>query len=124
MQSFNNIVKVLLLVTIYCFGLVNSADALTNFNQTPLSENSAQKSYFTASTKLLSPHAQQTEVSVSDVAEVVSPNYKLPFTGFTASLNSIDFASISRYRQYILYAKTLLIKFKKTDLIFPFHNFW
>lgn len=43
MQSFNNIVKVLLLVTIYCFGLVNSADALTNFNQTPLSENSEQK---------------------------------------------------------------------------------
>ena len=63
MQSFNNIVKVLLLVTIYCFGLVNSADALTNFNQTPLSENSEQKSYFTASNKLLSPHAQQTEVS-------------------------------------------------------------
>ncbi|MEP2057937.1 MAG: hypothetical protein ABJJ05_09035 [Maribacter litoralis] len=124
MARQNNIFKVLLLVTIYCFGIYSSANTLPLSNEVVLHENSDQKTYFSASSKILSPHAQQTEVSVSDVAEVSSPNYKLPFTSFSSQIISGEHLFTSKYKQYTLYANTLLIRHRKSDLIFPFHSFW
>ncbi|SIR25228.1 hypothetical protein [Maribacter ulvicola] len=114
----------LLLVTIYCFGLFSTANTVPFSNNTILGESSDQKTFFAESTKLLSPHAQQSEISVADVAEVTAPNYKLPFTSFSNATNTTEVVFSSRYKQYVFYAKNLLIRHRKSDLIFPFHNFW
>lgn len=120
----NNILRVLLLVTVYCFGIYSSANTLPFSNEIVLGKTGDQKTYFSESSKILSPHAQQSEISISDVAEVSTPNYKLPFTSFSANLNAIEERFTSRYKQYTLYANTLLIRHRKSDLIFPFHSFW
>ncbi|WP_405396537.1 hypothetical protein [Maribacter sp. Asnod2-G09] len=124
MKSTNNIFKVLLLVTIYCFGIYSSANTLPFSNEIVLSDNGDERTYFSESSKLLSPHAQQSEISVSDVAEVSSPNYKLPFTSFNSQINYSELGFVARFKQYQLYANTLLIRHRKSDLIFPFHSFW
>lgn len=124
MKSTNNIFRVLLLVTIYCFGIYSSANSLPFSNEVVLHQDNDSKTYFSASSKTLSPHAQQTEVSVSDVAEVVTPSFKLPFISFNSHLNKSELLFTSRYKQYKLYANILLIRYRKSDLIFPFHSFW
>ncbi|MEP2279624.1 hypothetical protein [Maribacter sp.] len=124
MKSTNNIFKVLLLVTIYCFGIYSSANTLPFSNEIGITQSDDQNAYFSEYSKVLSPHAQQTEVSISDVAEITSPNYKLPFTSFNSSINSSELLFTATYKQYKLYANTLLIRHRKSDLIFPFHSFW
>ncbi|WP_282050161.1 hypothetical protein [Maribacter aquivivus] len=124
MKSTNNIFRVLLLVTIYCFGIYSSANTLPFSNEVVLSQSNNKQSLFKESTKTLSPHAQQSEISVSDVAEVSSSNYKLPFTSFNSHINNSELGILARFKQYQLYANTLLIRHRKSDLIFPFHSFW
>lgn len=124
MKSTNNIFRILLLITVYCFGIYSSANTLAFSNEVVITQNGDQKTYFTESSKVLSPHAQQTEVSISDVVEASSPNYKLPFTIFNSHIKNSELLFTSRYKQYKLYANTLLIRHRKSDLIFPFHSFW
>ncbi|WP_299326013.1 hypothetical protein [uncultured Maribacter sp.] len=124
MKSTNNIFRVLLFVTIYCFGIYSSANTLPFSKEVVISLNSSKQSLFKESTKTLSPHAQQSEISVSDVAEVSSPNYKLPFTSYNSHLNNSELRFVARIKQYQLFANTLLIRHRKSDLIFPFHSFW
>ncbi len=108
----------------YCFGVYNSANTLPFSNEITVDQNSEQKAYFTESTKLLSPHSQQSKVSISDVTEYATPNFKLPFTSALIRIKSYEVLFNSRFKQYANYANTLLIRHRKSDLIFPFHNFW
>lgn len=124
MKSTNNIFRVLLLVTIYCFGIYSSANTLPFSSEIEISENGNQKTYFSESSKVLSPHAQQSEISISDAAKISAPNNKLPFTSFNSQIISSELGFVARFRQYQLYANTLLIRHRKSDLIFPFHSFW
>ena len=124
MKSTNHIFRVLLLVSIYCFGVYSSANILPFSNEITVDQKSEQKAYFTASTKLLSPHSQQSEASISDVTEYATPNFKLPFTSVSIRLKSNEVLFSSRFKQYENYANILLVRHRKSDLIFPFHNFW
>jgi len=124
MKSPNQILRVLLLVTIYCFGIYSSAKSLPSSNEVAIGQNNEQKDYFTASSKVLSPHSQQTEVSISDVTENATPEFKLPFQGSWDNVKPNEVLFYSRFKQYRIYFNTLLIRHRKSDLIFPFHNFW
>ena len=124
MKNQNYIVKVLLLVTVYCFGIYGSASTLPFSNDITYSQENEHSAYLTSSSKILSPHSQQTEVSISDVAESLNLNFKLPFTSFNPSQKLSEVFFNTRFKQYKIYANTLLIRHRKSDLIFPFHNFW
>ena len=124
MKSTSHIFRVLLLVAIYGFGVYSSANILPLSNEVTVGQSKEQKAYFTASTKILSPHSQQSEISISDVTEYATPNFKLPYPSVSLSLISNEVAFNSRFKQYENYANNLLIRHRKSDLIFPFHNFW
>ena len=124
MKSVSHIIRVFLFITIYCFGIYNSANILAFSNDDRLEQNSGKKENFIASSKILSPHSQQSEVSISDVTEYPTPDFKLSFSVLPIISKSSELRLNSIFKQYRCYFKNLLIRNRKSDLIFPFHNFW
>jgi len=124
MKGPNHTFRVFLLVSIYCFGLLSAANTIPFSKEFTVEQNNGHTEYLEASSKVLSPHAQQTEVAIADLAEYASPNYKLPFAGFVIYLTANEVLYNSNYKQYERYANTLLIRHRKSNLIFPFHSFW
>ena len=116
MKSTSHIFRVLLLVAIYGFGVYSSANILPLSNEVTVGQNKEQKAYFTASTKILSPHSQQSEISISDVTEYATPNFKLPYSSVSLSVISNEVAFNSRFKQYENYANNLLIRHRKATI--------
>lgn len=51
-------------------------------------------------------------------------SFKNPFSGFGAVLKLAGQLFESRYAQYVAGSKNFLIRFRKADIVFPFHYFW
>ena len=124
MKSVKHIIQVFLLIIIYCFGIYNSANIIPFSNDNKLEQNHGNKEYLIASAKILSPHSQQSEVSISGVTEYPTPDFKLSFSVLPIISKSSELLLNSIFKQYRCYFKNLLIRNRKSDLIFPFHNFW
>ncbi|TLP80235.1 hypothetical protein [Maribacter sp. ACAM166] len=124
MKNLHQVLKVLLLITIYCIGISSSAKSLSDANAQTIEQNNEQKKYFSSAYKILQPHAQESQICSVNLAEFVAPNYESHSKGFWVVLKSSELLFNARFKQYIIYSKTLLIRHRKSDLIFPFHNFW
>jgi hypothetical protein len=57
-------------------------------------------------------------------SNLVSPVKKLNFVDYYSVNESIENVFQSEFGQYNSFSKNLLIKFRKTDLLFPFNYFW
>lgn len=124
MKKRGQILKVLLLTSVYCFGIFLSANNSTYFSAENISKNNEQLAYSATTSKALFVHTQQFENSLSEVTEFSSPNFKLfndDFAAISAS-NTLEFNAT--FKQYKNYLQNTLIRHRKSDLIFPFHNFW
>ena len=126
MKNWNNILGVFLLVSVYCFGIYTPAKKLSHSSLQNIeqSNTSTPKENLEANSKLLQPHTQQFENLFSDVAELSFPELKLPYNGLWAIISSNDILFSAKFKQYQNHLKTILIRQRKSDLIFPFHNFW
>ena len=124
MRNWNNILKVLLLVAVYCFGIYVPTNTLPSSNTQTIEQSNNKKERLTTSTKVLYAHTQQFENLFSDLANYSFPNFKLPYFSFWAVICSNDLLFNAKFKQYKDLLKTILIRHRKSDLIFPFHNFW
>jgi hypothetical protein len=124
MKNWNQIIKVLLLVSIYCFGVCISTKALPYSSAHPIEQNNKQHKYVTSASKILFFHTEQSEDSLSSLSEYSLQNFKLSYTDFWVTSLSIEILCKATFKQYKNHLKTILIRYRKSDLIFPFHNFW
>tara|TARA_Y100000815_G_scaffold119300_1_gene107552 strand:- start:910 stop:1284 length:375 start_codon:yes stop_codon:yes gene_type:complete len=124
MKSSNNISKVFLLISIYCFGicavaatpLSNFVDSFEVYQDHPEILDNASQLHFV--------HTQQPETIFSATVDYNLPETKLIFKDFATAITSFDIEIQSRYKQYVNTLKTVDIRYRKSDIIFPFHNFW
>lgn len=124
MKNKHQIIKVLLLITIYCFGSYLSTDALSYFKKENILQNNNQTEYLSTKSKVLFVHTQQYESSVYNLTEYSLPDFESSNNLFWLNSNSNQLLVDSKFKQYKNHLKTLLIRQRKSDLIFPFHNFW
>lgn len=124
MKKRGQILKVLLLTSIYCFGIFLSANNSTYFSTQNVDQNNEQLAYSATTSKILYVHTQQIENSLSDILEYSLPSFKLSNNDFLAisASNTLEFNAT--FKQYKNYLQNTLIRHRKSDLIFPFHNFW
>jgi len=124
MKKKHQIFKVVLLISIYCFGMYLSANTLPDFGAHNIALNKEKATFSSTASKVFYTHTQQSENSISELTEFSLPNLKLSSDVFVAISysNKLDFNS--KFKQYKNYLDNTLIRHRKSDLIFPFHNFW
>jgi hypothetical protein len=113
-----------LLITIYCFGIYTSINNLPVVNYQSIDKSSSQKQFTTFSHKVISYHTQESENLISDFTEFSLPNFNLSSLDFHTVLYANELLLHAKFKQYKTYLQTLRIRQKKSNLIFPFHNFW
>lgn len=124
MKQFRQPFKALFFLTIYCFGIFVSIKTLPS-SITQITEHSnKQKEYNTKLSNILSVHTPQSENLLSEITEYGLPTFKLSNTAFGVFLFSKNLFFKTKFNQYQNYYKSLLLRNRKTNLIFPFHNFW
>lgn len=124
MKKGNQLIKTLVLISIYCFGIFASAKTLPNFSFQKKEENKLQKEFSYASAKTIYTHIQQLENSVSYSTEFTASKLKVSFKDYFVVLNSTNLLTNAKFKQYNNYLNTQKIRQRKSNLIFPFHNFW
>ena len=124
MKQKHQILKVVLLISIYCFGLFLSANTSSYFSKDNTPLNKEEATYFTSATKVFYAHTQQSENSISELVDFSLPSFELSSSDFLAITYSNKLEFNSKFKQYKNYLNNTLIRHRKSDLIFPFHNFW
>lgn len=126
MKTKIKILSVVLLTAIYCYAIGIAATTSAQVNPQYYSTTSEKEYCVDFSTKLFY-HTAQYESSVDNCNNQPTLNIKNPFSVFNipgahARVTEQLFESV--ITQYINIAKNLLIRYRKSDLIFPFHYFW
>ena len=124
MKNRDNILRVFLLVSVYCFGLYVHATTQPPFNEQTIKISSEQKANLESSSKIIYAHTQQFENLFSDITETNFLDFNLPQIAFWSITYANDLLFKSKFKQYKNHLKTILIRHRKSDLIFPFHYFW
>ncbi|WP_117884089.1 hypothetical protein [Aureibaculum luteum] len=124
MKRWNQILSVVLLISVYCFGIYVPAKTSLSSDTPVIEQKSEQKEFSTTLSNVLYPHTQQFENLFSEFTEFTLPIFKLGSEGFWAVFRSNEILLNAKFKQYKSHLKTQLIRSRKTDLIFPFHNFW
>lgn len=111
---------ILLFVTVYCFAISRvSASHVYSVNGHPHSG----KHLLSVSADVFSDFVSSFK-SVSPSQNFPNPNLKDSFDGIRILEKIHKVVFQSKYTQYVGFAKNLLIRNRKTDIIFPFHYFW
>ncbi|MGJ8744773.1 hypothetical protein [Polaribacter sp.] len=124
MKNSNKILSVFLLITIYCFGIYIPANTSLSFGTKTSELEDSQKEYLTTNSTVAFSHTLQLENLFSEISEYSYSSFQLSFEGFLAIFYSNELLLNAKFKQYKSHFKTLLIRHRKSDLIFPFHNFW
>ena len=124
MKNFNHISKVLLLITIYCFGICASALTIPPNYVDSFQSDNTQNEFLVNSSKAHFLHIQQAENVLAPTAEIILLDYKLSIKDFYIASITYQLQILATFKQYKNHLKTLRIRYRKADLIFPFHNFW
>lgn len=124
MKQFYKPFSTFLFIAIYCFGLFVSVKTLPATTAQTIEKKKKQKEYDTDVSTIFSIHFQQSENILSDFTEYESSGFKICSDDFESFLYSNELLFKTKFKQYQSYFKNLLIRNRKFDLIFPFHNFW
>lgn len=124
MKQLPKILKVVLLLTIYCFGLLVSLDSVAYSGSQTIEQNNKEQDYFSNVSKVIYVHTQQSESLLSEFTEYLTINFDFFYKGFWVTLFPSELLFKTKFKQYQNYFQNLLINNRKSDLIFPFHNFW
>ncbi|RAV29173.1 hypothetical protein [Sinomicrobium soli] len=114
----------LLFLCVYGFGIGFSVHAHLLSDKQHTYRDHGQSGYFSSVSKTLYFHNPPSETLLAGVSEYPVPGIKPFFAGFGFISLVCELLFHSEFRQYQNYFKTILIRHRKSDLIFPFHNFW
>lgn len=94
----------------------------TDFHNHPVA--SQTESLSDASAKLSSHVAPPVAVSGSSYHYTPVPDTPIPVIGFLAAGTMAERVIASQSYAYFRYAGGILVRYRKSNLFFPFHNFW
>ncbi|MDD4149768.1 MAG: hypothetical protein PHE33_07050 [Bacteroidales bacterium] len=115
--------SVLVLIAIYCFAIGIVTTSINHYDVQTAQTTEQEKFLSTVSVNLYC-HTTQLESSVSNLNDLPSPNFKNPFKNLWAFNKTVEQFFELAFTQYEFFSINLLIRYRKTNIIFPFHCFW
>jgi hypothetical protein len=115
-------VAVIFLMVVYCL-------SISAINHIPISpgaftRGNNQKEYFSKVKAALNDHFSPGGSTVKARAKAGTSGFNPFFIGPLLSIRTSELLIEARGLQYKILSRGLLIRFRKADLIFPFHYFW
>jgi len=117
------ILSVIILAAIYCFAIGADIKSHTHSDFNNFMSSSHGKVISDISENLFC-HTSSSENSVNNYSNPPQPNCQNKFTGLWAILKSNEQQYITAFSQYTTFTRTILLKHRKSDIIFPFQYFW
>jgi hypothetical protein len=118
LSMFSGVILYSFFISIYCGIVFTPSTHFSNINP----QESFTSEIFTNGNN----HAEQAESSSNACTYIARTTLKNSFNQFSfASLAIVQALNNSyAFTFYLFYSKNLFIRFNKTNIIFPFHNFW
>jgi hypothetical protein len=113
---------VMFLMVVYCLSI--SAIHHVPISPGAFTRDSNQKEYFSKVKAALNDHLSPTGSTVKARANVGVSGFNPFFIASQWSTRANELLFVTRDLQYEILSRGLLIRFRKADLIFPFHYFW
>lgn len=123
MKNSIRIVGALLLTAIYCGAIAIVTTSFTSVDSQNATNPKQEKYSATVSNNLLY-HNIQSESSINSLVNLSDPSLKDTFNIFVGITVQASKLSKATFAQYSNFSRNLLIRYRKTDLIFPAHYFW
>jgi hypothetical protein len=123
LKNFRRHIWVGFLLALYCLVIA----AVVGTSTTPavyVKSGKSDQQYFSSGSSSFSHHTTPTESSFSAFHNFLSNAPKLVFGGNGLLARVIEQLFTSKYIQHSLSTRSILIEYRKADIIFPFHYFW
>lgn len=124
MKKNQYIPHIILLIAVYCFGLSVSIGSISNLNIEYVKKSNEQNDFLSSFPKVFFTSKHQTEKLFSNVNDYAPINFDLSVDSCCPSTFDVRLFTGLNFNQYRNYHINQLINHRKSNLIFPFHNFW
>lgn len=124
--TVNNNIRILaatLLTVIYCFSIDTVTNTIAHYAVADHLNTSQEKIISEFSSKLFC-HTTQSESSLNNLNNLPAPTFKNPSIEFGGVSIAAEQLFNSEFAQYTSCSGKILINYRKSDIIFPFHYFW
>lgn len=115
--------SVLLLIAIYCFAIDVGSKSIALYDIQKTQTTEQEESISTVSANLLC-HTSQTENSFTSLKDFPTPSLKKSVKSLWASTETAEQFFELAFSQYAFFSTNLLVRYRKTNIIYPFHCFW
>lgn len=113
-----------LLATIYCFAMnVVTQSIVISFNYNS-DVHSGEERYLERVYSIFFYHTPHNETASNTVQNFVAHEFKNLFHFIWATQETIENKFEKSFTLYTWNSENIQIRYRKTNLIFPFHNFW
>jgi hypothetical protein len=120
-----NVLKFIFIATLFCLFLsVPSGGIFDSQFSTTISANSENKKPFFIDQHDLIGHALHFQNTVNLLKQITAGSFKNKIQDFCLYFKARENYFFSRFSNYFTYSQNDIFRFEKTDIIFPFHNFW
>ncbi|MDD2563222.1 MAG: hypothetical protein PHU27_03275 [Salinivirgaceae bacterium] len=115
--------SVVLLIAIYCFAIGIVANSTIPYAIRDTQTTEQAKFFATVSTDLFY-HTPQSENSYSNLIDFPAPTFKNPLNSYWVLNKTTEQYLAIAFSQYTFISRNFPIRYRKTNIIFPFHCFW
>lgn len=120
MKKAFKVLGIVFVVVVYCFTIGTFCTGEVNSSNKPTLENDKTVTLLSDN---FNPITSQSEGAIQTNCPPL-PSIKNPFNGFSLILKSTEEVIVNAFLQYSFFSINFLTRFRKVDIIFPFHYFW
>lgn len=125
MNKVVNFFVTAIIILLYCFTSGTISSGITNSTSIHVSGADVEdEGYYSVVSASLNGFALQAETVTSPINTPSFFSFKNPSYGYAVLLKCAEKLFSSELRQNILFLGNFSVKYRKSDLIFPFHYFW